>query len=90
MNAKWLGIAWRILPLIGGIVLAIEQVKTLRGEARLQAAKAALMMALQASEAGVDRDLLDDAEVQKGLDGIINAAVAFENAYANAKAKRTQ
>jgi len=85
---KWIGFGLRLVPYIGTIVNAVEEIKDAKGSAKLAKVKEAVEVGLPAVESVVDRDLLKDAKVSEAFDGFVSAYVAFQNALAAAKAAR--
>ena len=80
---KWLQLVMRVGPLVVAAVHAIERVvKGPKGKEKQDAAVELLMRVLGATEAGLNRDLLDDAAVQDAIRKAIDAVVAVENILA--------
>jgi hypothetical protein len=83
MAITWLAHVARLLPLIFGAVHAVEALAgAKRGKDKQDAAIVALRAMVGAVEAGVDRDLLNDAEVERAVRATIDAYVALQNVIA--------
>lgn len=83
----WVTFALKIGPLVVGAVQAVERiVKGAKGKEKQDAAVEFLMTALAGVEAGLGRDVLEDALVQKALRDAIDAIVAVENVIAAKRA----
>jgi len=86
MNAKWISLGVKLYPLIVMAVNMVEKVVHAKGKDKQDAAVEAVGVGLEALEAGLGRDLLDNAEVQAALRSAIDAYVHLQNVVANAKA----
>jgi len=81
---KWLNIGLKLLPYILSCVQAVEGFLTgpKRGEEKENAAVGMVHAILQTIEVGLDRDLLNDADVNRAVREIMQALVALENIVA--------
>lgn len=80
----WIERGVRLLPLIVGAVHAVERLVTeSRGPAKQDAAVEATKAMLAAVEIGVDKDLLNDAEVERAVRLTIDAYVFLQNVIAS-------
>lgn len=86
MNAKWITLGMKLYPLISMAVQMVEKVAHAKGKEKQDAAVEAVGVGLELFEAGIGRDLIDDAEVQKALRAAIDAYVALQNVLASKKA----
>lgn len=86
--SKWIGFGLRLVPYVGTLVNAVENIKDAKGADKLAKVKDAIAIGLPAVEDVADRQLLNDAKVNEALDGFIAAYVTFQNAVAAAKAAR--
>tara|TARA_R110000824_G_scaffold167181_9_gene344003 strand:- start:3375 stop:3650 length:276 start_codon:yes stop_codon:yes gene_type:complete len=82
---KWLNIGIKLLPFILSCVQAVEGfIKgSQRGEEKENAAVGMVHAILQTIEAGVDRDLLNDDDVNRAVRKCMQAFVALENVIAS-------
>lgn len=79
----WIERGVRLFPLIVAAVHAVERLVTgSRGSAKQDAAVDAVRAMLAAIEAGIDRNLLDDADVERAVRATIDAYVALQNIIA--------
>jgi photosystem II stability/assembly factor-like uncharacterized protein len=78
---KWLSVALRLLPFILSCVQAVEGVilGPKRGQEKENAAVGMVHAILQTIEAGVDKDLLNDEDVNRAVRECMQAFVALEN-----------
>ena len=84
---KWVGIGTKVVPLIIGAVNAVEKLMSAaKGKEKQDAAVTMVAAMLAAIEGGIDKDLLNDGEVQKAVRAVIDAVVALQNVVASAKA----
>lgn len=91
LNAnKWIGFGLRLIPYVGTIVNAVEEIKDAKGSAKLAKVKEAVEVGLPAIESVVDRDLLKDEKVSEAFDGFVSSYVNFQNALAAAKASKVK
>lgn len=86
--SKWISFGLRLVPYVGTIVNAVEEIKDAKGSAKLAKVKEAVEAGLPAVEAAVDRDLLKDDKVNEAFDNFVSAYVSFQNALAAAKAAK--
>lgn len=82
---KWLNVGLKLLPYVLSCVQAVESFLTgpKRGEEKENAAVGMVHAILQTVEAGIDRDLLNDADVNRAVREIMQAIVALENVVAS-------
>ena len=85
---KWIGFGLRLVPYIGTIVNAVEEIRDAKGAAKLAKVKDAVAAGLPAVEAAADRDLLKNEKVNEAFENFVAAYVAFQNALAAAKAAK--
>ncbi len=86
MNQKWITLGLKLYPLIAMAVSVVEKVAHAKGKDKQDAAVEAVGVGLEVLEAGLGKDLLDNAEVQLALRGAIDAYVHLQNVVAKAKA----
>ena len=80
---KWLSIAMRIFPFIIGAVHGVEAMRgALSGQAKQDAAIDMVKAMVQAADAGVGRDLVNDDDVVRATRAVIDAYVALQNVIA--------
>jgi hypothetical protein len=81
---KWLNVGLKLLPYILSCVQAVEGFLTgpKRGEEKENAAVGMVHAILQTVEAGLDRDLLNDEDVNRAVRQVMQALVALENIVA--------
>lgn len=88
---KWLSLGLRLMPYV---ITAIEGVEKLlggkKGAEKQDAAVDILRTSLEALEAGLGKDLLDDAEANAAFRELIAAYVAVQNVIAKKKAQATR
>ena len=85
---QWILLGTKLVPLIIMAVQAVEKlVKAEKGPAKQDAAVDLVGTWLAALEAGLDRDVLDDADVQAGVRAVIDAYVHLQNVVAKARQK---
>lgn len=82
-----LTIAGKIIPQVAAVEALARSLPGLKGQAKQDAVIALVMESLEATEELTDKDLLNDADVQKAMRGVTDAVVALENIIA---AKRAQ
>ena len=84
----WIVLGIKLLPLIVESVQAIERVVTgrKRGKEKEDAAVAMVHAILNTVEVGLDKDLLNDQDVNKATRGVMQAIVMLENVIARRKA----
>ena len=87
---NWLSIGLKIVPYIFGAVSAVERFLTAKGVTKEDAAVAMTHAILQAAEAGADRDLLNDADVNKATREVMQAIVALQNVIASRAQKQAK
>ena len=82
---KWINIGIKLLPYILTCVRAVEHLLTgsKRGEEKENAAVGMVHSLLQTIEAGVDKDLLNDEDVNRAVRACMQAFVALENIVAS-------
>jgi len=79
----WLKIGLRLLPYIWGAVEAVERfVTSVKGAPKEDAAVGMVHAILQTVEAGVDKDLLNDEDVNRATRSVVQAVVALQNVIA--------
>jgi predicted nucleic acid-binding Zn-ribbon protein len=80
---KWVGIGFRMFQYVVEAIKAIEaMVTSAKGEAKEQAAVGAVHSVLKAVEAGADRDLLNDDDVNRATRAVMKAVVELQNVIA--------
>ena len=84
----FLGIGLKLLPYILSCVNAVEQFLRggQRGEEKENAAVGMVHAILQTVEAGADRDLLNDADVNRATREVMQAVIALQNVIASKRA----
>lgn len=84
---KWLNVSLKLLPFILSCVQAVEGFLKgpKRGVEKENAAVAMTHAILQTIEAGVDKDLLNDSDVNLAVRKCMQAFVALENIVAQKK-----
>lgn len=89
--ATWLTVGLKLLPLIVSAVNAVERIVKggAHGKDKQDAAVDLVTTMVESIEGLVNKDLLDDAQVQVALRATIDAIVAMQNAMAAARATRT-
>tara|TARA_R110000824_G_scaffold1386_3_gene7033 strand:+ start:700 stop:966 length:267 start_codon:yes stop_codon:yes gene_type:complete len=82
---KWINVGIKLLPFILSCVRAVEGFLTGsgRGEEKENAAVGMVHAILQTIEAGVDKDLLNDSDVNVAVRKVMQAIVALENVVAS-------
>jgi len=82
---KWLNVSLKLLPFILSCVQAVEGFLKgpKRGVEKENAAVAMTHAILQTIEAGVDKDLLNDEDVNRAVRACMQAFVALENIVAS-------
>lgn len=83
MVMLWIVRATRLLPLVIGAVHAVEALfSDKRGKAKQDAAVSSVRAMLAAVEIGMNKDLLDDEDVERAVRAVIDAYVALQNLVA--------
>jgi len=84
MRMNWVNVGIKLLPFVLSCVQAVEGFLTgsKRGEEKENAAVGMVHAILQTIEAGVDKDLLNDADVNRAVRECMQAFVALENIVA--------
>ncbi|MGB2711176.1 MAG: hypothetical protein WBC33_06630 [Conexibacter sp.] len=86
----WLAVVPRVVVVVRYILHAVDAVELLagarRGREKQDAAVDVTRAMLAAAEAGADRDLLDDADVEQATRGLVDAVVALQNVLAKKRA----
>ena len=82
---KWINLGIILLPFIVSCVQAVEGFLTgsQRGEEKENAAVGMVHAILQTIEAGIDKDLLNDEDVNRAVRTCMQAFVALENVVAS-------
>lgn len=82
---KWINVGIKLLPYILTCVRAVEHLLTgsKRGVEKENAAVGMVHSLLQTIEAGVDKDLLNDEEVNRAVRACMRAFVSLENIVAS-------
>ena len=82
---KWINVGIKLLPFVLSCVQAVEGFLTggKRGEEKENAAVGMVHAILQTIEAGVDKDLLNDTDVNLAVRKVMQAIVALENVVAS-------
>jgi hypothetical protein len=89
MHLKWIGIGFKLVPLILGAIHAVEKfIKGIKGTEKQDAALAFATDVLAFAEGATGKDLLDDARMQEALRALIDAYVAVQNIAASLAAER--
>ena len=88
---KWLNVSLKLLPFILSCVQAVEGFLKgpQRGVEKENAAVAMTHAILQTIEAGVDKDLLNDVDVNRAVRACMQAFVALENLVASKRGHAT-
>lgn len=79
---KWTSKGLKLVPMVGEVVTLVEAIKGIKGRQKQDAAVDLVKLVLAASEEVVDRDVLDDAEVEDATRKVIDAVVALQNVIA--------
>ena len=89
---KWINVGIKLLPFILSCVQAVEGFLkgTKRGEEKENAAVAMVHAILQTIEAGIDKDLLNDTDVNVAVRQVMQAIVSLENLVASKKQARDE
>jgi hypothetical protein len=83
----WLSIGIKVLPYIVEAVQWVEKFITTRGKPKQDAAVEMIKKMLGLAEAGANRDLLDDDDVEAATRKVIDAVVALQNLIVQKKKK---
>jgi|TARA_R110000824_G_scaffold53800_2_gene148614 hypothetical protein len=75
----WLSIGLKVLPYIVEAVSWVEKFITARGKPKQDAAVEMIKKMLGLAEAGTNKDLLNDDEVEAATRKVIDAVVALQN-----------
>jgi hypothetical protein len=75
----FLGIGLKLLPYIVSAVEAVERLIHTKGEEKEHAAVGMVHAILQAVESGLDRDLLNDEDVNRATRDVMRAVVSLHN-----------
>lgn len=78
MNSVW-SIGLRLLPFIQEAVSWVEKFVQARGKRKQDCAVYMVKSILGVAEAGVNRDLLNDEDVEKATRAVIDSVVALNN-----------
>lgn len=79
---KWSTRSLSVIPIILEAITVVELVKVGTGQQKQDACVRLIKLILTASETAVDKDLLDDAEVEAATRKVIDAIVALQNLIA--------
>ena len=79
---KWVTIGLKILPYISMAVKAVEEFVKGKGREKEDAAVGMVHAVLQTVEAGADKDLLNDEDVNRATRAVMQAIVALQNVIA--------
>lgn len=86
---NWLMNGLKLVPLIVAAVGAVEKLATgLKGKQKQDAAVELIAELVPIIEAGIDRDVVDDAAVQDAVRKVIDAVVSLQNVTKDVLAKR--
>ena len=75
----FVAIGLKLLPYIVSAVEAVERLIRTKGEEKENAAVGMVHAILQTGEAGTDRDLLNDEDVNRATRDVMRAGVALQN-----------
>jgi|TARA_R110000824_G_scaffold7348_1_gene33042 hypothetical protein len=75
----FVSIGLKLLPYIVSAVEAVERLIRTKGEEKENAAVGMVHAILQAVETGLDRDLLNDEDVNRATRDVMRAVVALQN-----------
>ena len=75
----FVAIGLKLLPYIVSAVEAVERLIRTKGEEKENAAVGMVHAILQTVEAGTDRDLLNDEDVNRATRDVMRAVVALQN-----------
>ena len=78
----WLSIGLKVLPYVVEAVQWVEKFITTRGKPKQDAAVEMVKKMLGLAEAGANRDLLNDEDVEVATRKVIDAVVALQNIIA--------
>lgn len=79
----WLALGAKLLPYIVEAVTWVERFITQKGQYKQDAAVYMVKSILGIAEQGINRDLLDDDEVEIATRKVIDAVVALQNVIAS-------
>jgi len=79
----WLTLGMKLLPYIVEAVQWVEKFITTKGQYKQDAAVYMVKSILGVVEKGIDRDLLDDDDVESATRKVIDAVVSLQNIIAN-------
>ncbi len=82
----FLAIGLKLLPYIVSAVEAVERLIRTKGEEKENAAVGMVHAILQTVEKGLDRDLLNDEDVNTATREVMRAVVALQNVIARKRA----
>ena len=76
---NWVAFALKVPSIITGAMQVVEKVKGAKGPAKSAAVKEAIRDSVVLAELGMDKDLLNDAEVEAAVQAVIDAQVHLKN-----------
>ena len=82
----WLAVGMRMFPFIVSAIEWVEKFVTHKGKYKQDAAIYMVKSILGIAEAGADRDLLNDDDVEEATRKVIDAVVALQNVIASKSA----
>ena len=75
----WITLGMKLLPYIVSAVEAVERLIRTKGEEKENAAVGMVHAILQTVEAGTDRDLLNNEDVNRATRDVMRAVVSLQN-----------
>jgi hypothetical protein len=83
MFGSWISLGMKLLPYITEAVQWVEKFITTKGKHKQDCAVYMVKSILGVAEAGANRDLLDDEDVEEATRKVIDAVVALQNVIAS-------
>lgn len=83
---KWASIGIGFMPYINQAMAIVEMISTVKGEVKRSQAVDLVKYLITTSENVSGRDLVNDAEVIKAMEALMDAIVAFQNLLAKKSA----
>lgn len=82
MIGKWSSVGVSFMPYIGQAMAIVEMLSSLKGQAKRKQAVDLTKLLVTSSEQFAGRDLVNDAEVVKAVEAVMDAQVALQNLIA--------
>lgn len=83
---KWSGVGLNFIPYIGQAMTLVEMISSLKGSAKRKQAVDTVKLLVATTEGIAGKDLVNDAEVVKAMEALMDAQVAFQNIVAKKSA----